>query len=196
MTPSPLERHVVRPRPRKLLLTLLGCVAFVAVGIWMLSSGDLGGIVVGLLAVAFFGGVGVYAVVTSVRQGLAKLTLTPSGLELASGGTVPWPDVEATGVVTEPTTMVWLRLRSYDRYLDSIPDGRAAKADGISRVLTPVAQLLLRGTARGARMRDQGDQLRWTREHFGYDLAFSPAWLDRPAAEFAELLERYRQAAG
>lgn len=40
------------------------------------------------------------------------------------------------------------------------------------------------------------DKLVRTRRRFGFDLAFSPAWLDRPAPEFVELLDSYRRAYG
>lgn len=189
-----LERHVVRPKAHKLAVGVLGSVAFVALGGWLLTLGSVVGFVIGLLSIAFFGGAGLYTAVVSVRQGLAKMTLTPGGIELASGGTVPWQDVEAVAVVKAPTTVVAIRLRTYDRYLASLPAG-GTRADGLARVLAPVAQLLVRGSTRGARLRDRHDELRWTRENYGFDLGFSPAWLDRPAAEFVQLLEHYRRGA-
>jgi hypothetical protein len=40
------------------------------------------------------------------------------------------------------------------------------------------------------------DHLVRTRQRIGFDLAFSPVWLDRPVDEFVQLLERYRAAYG
>jgi hypothetical protein len=179
-----MERLVIRPRSGRLVTYLVGIVAFVVLGGWLVVSGGVVAKVFGVLGILFFGGGGLVMVVGAVRHGLAKLTLTPAGVELTAGGTVPWEDVEAVGVVTRPTTVVWLRLGSYDRYLASLPADRPVidPAVGLSR--------LGRGSGR------HGDVLRWNRKRFGYDMALSPAWLDRPAPAFAELLEEYRTAAG
>jgi hypothetical protein len=174
------DRLVVRPRAGRLPRYAAGIVVFVAVGVWLVVAGGVVAKVFGVLAVLFFGGGGLVMAVGALRNGLSKVALTHEGVEPAAGGTVPWQDVEAVGVVTTPATVVWLRLSSYDRYLASLPADRPAidPAVGLSRL----------GKGKGR----HGDMLRWNRQRFGYDLALSPAWLDRPAPAFAELLERYR----
>lgn len=51
-----LDRHVVRPRPGRLVMALLGCAVFVAAGAWMVATGGTIAVVVGLAGIAFFGG--------------------------------------------------------------------------------------------------------------------------------------------
>lgn len=192
-----LERHPVRPRPAKVSLFVLGCLAFVAVGTWLVITGGIIAIIAGLLAITFFGG-GLLLVMVAAfaRGGLTQLTLTRSSIEVADGGTIPWSDVEEVGAAEG--SMVWLRLSSYDRYLASTTDqGRRAATRKI-RFMKPFTHLLrflplMRRYADGVRSPE--DEMRWNRQHFGYDLAFSTAWLDRPQQQFVELLERYRREA-
>jgi hypothetical protein len=195
-----LERHPVRPRPGKLILFVLGCLLFVGLGLWMAIMGGLIAKIAGLVAIAFFGGGLLLVMLVAIRRGgLTQLTLTESGIEVADGGTIPWSDVESVGVTTGSGNMVWLRLHSYDRYLASMTEQGRRQAGWRIRFLKPFAHLLrlvplLRRYA--DQVRGPEDELRWNREHFGYDLAYSTVWLDRSPEKFAELLERYHRASG
>ena len=89
-----------------------------------------------------------------------------------------------------PAKMVTLRLNSCDAYLASNPDTRATLG-----FLRPFAHALrmvpvLKRFATG--VHGPADELRWNRETYGFDLGFSPLWLDRSPRGFAELVERYR----
>jgi hypothetical protein len=195
--PEP-DRHVVRPRPWKLVLYLLGFLVFIAVSGFMIVTGNVLVVVVGLVGIAFFGGGLVMVVVFVARRGLSHLTLTRAGVRLRSGGTIPWADVEEVGVTKEPTTMVWLRLRDHDRYLASIPPDGARESGVTIGFLKPFAHLLrfIPAMRRYAKqVRDHADELVWNRQHFGFEVGISPAWLDRSPDRFVALLERYRASA-
>lgn len=43
-----------------------------------------------------------------------------------------------------------------------------------------------------ADVRSYGDEVRYNRAVYGWDIALAGAWLDRPGEEFVALLERYR----
>jgi hypothetical protein len=187
------DRLVVRPRPWKLALYLLGAVVFVVIGVLLMMSGSVSGFLAGVLAVAFFGGVLVLVIVNARTR---RLALTPEGIE--HGGTIPWADVESVGVVKDPTTMVALRLHSYDRYLASQTADGAQEARRTIRFLKPFAHLfrMIPSMRRYAAVQGQADELRWNRETYGFDIGISPVWLDRSPSAFAELVERYRRQCG
>jgi hypothetical protein len=195
-----LERHPVRPRAGKLILFLLGSLVFVALGVWMVMAGGLIAKIAGVVSIAFFGGGLVLVTLVAIRRGgLTQLTLTGHGIEVADGGTIPWSDVESAGVTHGSGSMVWLRLASYDRYLASMTEhGRSASRWRIG-FMKPFTHLLrfipfLRRYA--DQVRSPEDEMRWNRQHFDYDLAFSTVWLDRPPERFVELLEHYHRVSG
>jgi hypothetical protein len=153
--------------------------------VWMLLSGD--DVVTqafGVLSILFFGGGGVFWGINALRRGVTQVTLTPAGIELTAGGTVPWQDIAELGTAAKPTKLVWLRLHSYDRFVASLPADTLAAHPAV-------------GFVRPGRGRNKGaaGMLAWNRRHFGYDMGIAATWLDRPVAEFAELLEQYRRAA-
>lgn len=151
---------MVRPRPWKLALYLLFAVLLVALGVLLLWAGS---VLIGLLSIVFFGCGTVWVIVKTLQRGTSQLTLTREGIEPATGGLIPWRDVESVGVVYRPTKMVVLRLHDHDGYLETLP-------------------------RRGI----QGGMLRFNRRTFGHDMGFSPAWLDRSPEDFADLLEQWR----
>ena len=196
------DRFVVRPRWWLLALTAAGCLGFTAVGLMAIASGEVFGILVGLLGVAFFGGGGVLLALFVARRGLSQLTLTPAGIELATGGLVPWEDIEAVGTVRVETKLLGIRLNRYDRYLASVPPIQRVEIERHVRWFAKPMALaasglgkrgLLRSFVRDVSSLQTG--LRWSRAHTGWDLTFSPVWLDRPIEQFVGLLECYRRSA-
>jgi hypothetical protein len=185
------ERLVVRPRPWKLALYALGALVFVVIGVALLDSGSIAGFFLGLLSIAFFGGGMVLVALNARRRGLAQLTLTRDGLELSSGGRIPWADVESVGMAYRPAQMVVLRLRDYDSYLASNPDTSATLK--FLRPFAHVFRVVPSYKRFATEVHGPADELRWNRETYGFDLGFSPMWLDRPPREFVDLVERYRQ---
>jgi hypothetical protein len=194
-----VDRHVVRPKPGKLIGFLLLSLMFVALSVWLVLAGSVIAVVAGILAIAFFGGGLILVVVLAFRRGgLSQLTLTPTGIETAEGATVPWSDVEEVGATSGSGKMVWLLLNSYNRYAASMTARSRREAGWKIRFMKPFAHLLrfLPLMRRYAdRVRNPEDELAWNREHFGYDIGISTAWLDRSPEEFVELLERYRREA-
>jgi hypothetical protein len=74
---------VVFPSSRaKMPLGLLGCIAFSAVGIWMLLQGDAVSAVIGSLSIAFFGFVGVPDHVVAFGHSQARGSRRPRRSEL------------------------------------------------------------------------------------------------------------------
>ncbi|ANZ41110.1 hypothetical protein BBK82_39130 [Lentzea guizhouensis] len=189
MTTDP-DRLVVRPRPWKLALYALGAFVFVVIGSYLLRSGGVLGFVFGALAIAFFAGGFVFVLLPARKRGLAHLTLTRDGLELSSGGRIPWADVGSVDVVDHPTKMVTLRLNSYDAYLASGPDDSARL--GFLRPFAHVLRMVPSLKRFATEVRGPADELRWNRETYGFDIGISPMWLDRSPREFVELVESYR----
>lgn len=197
---------VVRPRWWLLALTAAGCLGFTAMGLMMIASGEIFGILGGLLNVALFGGGGVLLARFVARRGLWALTLTPAGIELATGGLLPWEDIEAVGTVrfkldkTNKIKLLGIRLRSYDRYLASVPPvQRVEMQRGMIWFLKPIGLLTSMFGNSGLMQSFVSDvssletALRWSREQSGWDYTFSPVWLDRPTEQFVAFVERYRR---
>lgn len=184
---------MVRPRPWKLALYVLGALVFVAVGVLLMMSGSISGFVAGALAVAFCGGV---LVLVAINARTRLLALTPEGIEL--GGTIPWADVESVEVVEHPATMVALRLHSYDRYLASQTADGTREAMRTIRFLKPFMHVfrMIPSMRRYIDVQGQADELRWNRETYGFDIGISPVWLDRSPRAFADLVDRYRCRCG
>lgn len=185
------DRLVVRPRPWKLALYALCALVFVVIGVFLLDSDSISGVVVGVLSIAFFGGGLVFVVLYTRKRGVAQLTLTSDGLELASGGRIPWADVESAYVADQPAKMVALRLHSYDRYLASDPDDSARL--GFLRTFAHVFRMVPSMKRFATETEGTADELRWNRDTYGFDLGFSPMWLDRSPDDFVALVERYRR---
>lgn len=200
------DRFVVRPRWWLLALTVAGCLGFTAMGLMMIASGEVYLILVGLLSVAFFGGGGMLLARFVARRGLWALTLTPAGIELSTGGLLPWEDIEAVGTLrfkidkTSKIKLFGIRLSRYDRYLASVPTMQRVEMEwGLLRFLKPFA-LVFSGFENGSLLQSFATDvssletaLRWNREQTGWDYAFSPVWLDRPTEQFVAFVERYRR---
>jgi Protein of unknown function (DUF2982) len=208
------ETFEVRPKTLKnAALLAIGSAMFTAVGAWLVFSGE--GVLAGLLAIAFFGGVGIYAIPKMLRRKVS-LVLTPEGIEqrYAEGSAhIPWSDIEQVGIVSMfSNKLVGIRLKSYDRYLETMTPSLAefttknlayskviARTTSLLDVPTSVAvwSKLLGHDLSGAlesfgKVGDLAQALLWSRNQYGYDLLLSWAEVDRPVPDFVELLERYR----
>lgn len=204
-------RLEVRPRnTRNAVIVGVLCLAFTAVGIAIVMSGE--NIRAGLLAVAFFGGGGLYGIRRMSRRPVT-MVLSEAGLQQCypeGNTTIPWEDIEQVGICrVSGTRMVGIRLRTYDRFLDNVSP---AQADYMLRALK-FMKLMARGAttvsveggvglwikAQQRPLKSFGkvgsvaDCLMWSRQTCGYDIGISWAELDRPAETFVELLESYRR---
>jgi hypothetical protein len=213
MIPETVE---IQPRVvQNAIIAGILCAMFAIGGIYMLISAESPNDVLGgLLCVLFFGGCGLYSIPKLLRRKV-PIVLTPRGLEqrYAEGTAfIPWEYIERVGIVSVASSkMVGIRLRSYDRYLETMSPGLAevtTKRLPYMKLFTRAASLLevptavkvwskLEGTDLKAALRGFGNvgtlaqSLLWARQNFGYDLALSWVEIDRPAREFVKLLERY-----
>src|SRR5690349_12557270 len=98
----PMDRHEIRPAAWRFVLLVLGLMAFVALGVWLVLSGGLFAIAIGVLTLVFFGGFGAYALYR-MSQGRGRIAILPSGVEITMFGPVPrlipWSDIDAIGVL-------------------------------------------------------------------------------------------------
>jgi hypothetical protein len=211
------ETIEIRPKTgRNAILLGIGCAAFTVMGLTLVISA--GAVFVGLLAILFFGGGGLWAIPKLLRRRVS-MRLTGEGLhQCYEQGTthIPWRDVEEVGITSMfGNKMVGIRLKTYDRYLGEMSP---ALAEFVTRHL-PYLKWLARATSLLAvpastrvwsklEGHDVSEDLRsfgatgnlaesllWSRSRYGYDIVLSWAELDRSAEDFVALLEGYRTAA-
>jgi hypothetical protein len=211
-----MERIEIRPPRWKTVLGIMGLIGFVVAGAWMLIDGN-GWIerAVGAFSVAFFGGMGVYALGLRIRGRFSSLAITPAGLEVGLPGIaarlLPWDDVEEIGTTrffgSEFTT---IRLRSYQSFLRGITPGEARAALQFFGALRSLGYASIPVVATQARhvatqvagfmkgsgeVRSLAQLLAYQRERFGAEILLGWNLRDRPAAAFAEFLEARRREA-
>jgi hypothetical protein len=79
---------------------LLGCLAFVAAGVWMLADHEnTKNTIFGALAVLFFG-YGVWVAAARLIRRRPELIVGDAGIELATGVKVGWDEIESVGMRT------------------------------------------------------------------------------------------------
>lgn len=76
---------------RRLMLALLGCVAFCAAGVWIIGAGH---IVIGWITIAFFGVIGIPAIILQMVR-LQRVVLTSEHIEFEGVPPVPWALITA-----------------------------------------------------------------------------------------------------
>ena len=170
-TPSPSELPLVTlpTSRRKLAMILAICVAFVGVGIAMfVFDPTVFRAVLAAVTIVFFGGGGILLMVRASRAA-AVVVLTPRGLQLWSGGFVPWADLDAVGVgTTSGTRVIGLRLRHYDAYIASL--------------------------TRGQRWLARPGHLAWARAQTGFDLTLPALLFGGSARTVVTAIEDYHAA--
>ena len=111
---------VLRPSKRKQITALFGCLAFVGVGAWEVSSRDAGAL--GRLCTLFFGlGAAVFTV--QIMPGASYLRVRGDGFLYCSlfrkSPVIPWRDVSIFRVASVPPSGI--RLVVFDWYTASHP---------------------------------------------------------------------------
>lgn len=212
MAPQIME---IRPKAKRNATLLgVGCALFAIAGLWMMFSGEE--IFAGFLAM-IFGGVGLYFIPRLLRRQVS-IALTPENIELRypeGNAYIPWVDVDKVGAFSIFTNkMVGIRLKSYDRYLNQMSPALAEVSVKSLRYLKLMARAMplldvpnstkvwskLEGHDLDEGFKSMGkignlaEALLWTRNQFGFDIAFSWLEIDRPATAFADLLEQYHAA--
>lgn len=147
---------IVSPR-RALIALIVVCVLFTAMGAVILALAPTKplNLIVGTLAVGFFGVGGGISIVSQWRRSVV-LKADDDGIRLGGGGTIPWADVDRVGATS---TGLGVRLRRYDTLLRTAPRsaGHTAQSLRESRTrnagwdLTWAAKLLDRPAGEAAR---------------------------------------------
>lgn len=111
---------IISPR-RNLVVIAVVCALFTAMGIvvLMLAPTKTTNLVVGTLAVGFFGVGGGWSLATQWRRSVL-LRADDRGIHLGAGGDIPWGDIERIG---STQTALGIRLRRYDAFLGTVPRG-------------------------------------------------------------------------
>jgi hypothetical protein len=115
-----METAAVYASRKQLMRSAVICGVFAVFAVWMIVGGQ---ILVGLVGLIFFGGLGVSVYVSRLLNPKPLFELTPAGLRPLSGGVVPWKDIEdvAVGVLPRAGGVVGLRLSDYTAYIQSAP---------------------------------------------------------------------------
>ena len=93
------ERIVIRRPILGHMVVLLGCAAFVAVGVLVLRDD----IFVGVLGIALFGGGGLYYAVIQMWRPL--VIIAPEGVTVPRVGVIPWENIEKFEIVEQRSTV-------------------------------------------------------------------------------------------
>src|SRR5262245_47719481 len=124
-----MQRHEIRPAAWRFALLVLGLIAFVALGVWLLMTGGILLLPLGILTIAFFGVGGVYALYR-MHRGVGRIAIVPEGIEYTMFGpaprVIPWADIEAIDVLTFANQeFTIIRLNRYGSLVDGLTDDEA-----------------------------------------------------------------------
>jgi hypothetical protein len=200
------ETIELHPRLRQRALFIAGCLSFVAGGAFIVVVGEDLEKVVGLACAVF----GAWALVIWLRRMRddRAIVLSAHGLRPATGGEIPWADIEDVGVFAHRRAKgVGVRLRSVERYAASFTDadrrllerrvtgmralgGVAGAAQQVSAPFDEDAGELTR-IAGDRSLSTLAGMIAFSRETFGYDWTFGALELDRSPEAFATLLREH-----
>jgi hypothetical protein len=214
-----MDRLEIKPKSkRNAVLVAIGCGIFALVGVAMMLDGDGSDALVGMLCLLFFGIGGVIAIPKLFRRTIS-VVLTKQGIEqkhIYGNALIRWSDIEEIGITKMfGQQMVGVRISNYDRYLaDMSPKFASALTKSLPyfkllALFMPFANIPL-AVRLWSRLENSADPIRslkdfgkvgdlaglmmWQRKTFGYEILFGWADIDRPYAEFVELLNNYRLA--
>lgn len=210
-----MERIEIKPPRWQMGLMVLGILAFVAFGVFMILAGEeVTEQAMGCLAIIFFGGFGSYALYLMSR-GQGKLAVVPAGVEVGIPGVMPrvlpWNDIDAFGVNTiENQEFTTITLKNPHGWLAGISPQEAAAAVGFFRKMGLMGQAtvevalaseedkeeyaeLQKLAASSKEVKTLLDILAYNREKFGAEFLLGWNLRDRSAKDFAAFLEQQRQ---
>lgn len=120
----------LRNDPRKLTLALIGCVLFAFIGIAILFGDASGGVVfVGVLAILFFGVLGIPVLIWRIATGSPRVTVTREGVTVGNKTGVAWSDVEeVVGLKVSGARSIALRMREEEALDEAVQDSLTARA--------------------------------------------------------------------
>ena len=191
-----MKELVIKPSSGRSILLALACIAFTIAGLAMLFADDIGTKIMGFLAIAFFGGGGVFTLIRQMKGG-TTLTLTPEGIVPGSGGFVPWQNVgRIAATTTGGAAALGVEVLDVPAYVATLtPEqqrlvGRTAKAGRAFGAATGTPELL------GLPTDDVVAAAHWGAEQSGgYHLTFPALSLNKPIKTLVGVLESYRSSA-
>jgi hypothetical protein len=208
----PPDRHEIRPAAWRFALLVLGLIAFVALGLWLLTAGGWFTIPLGILTIAFFGGGGVYALYRMSR-GVGRLAIVPEGIEYTMFGpaprVIPWTDIEAIDVLKiADQEFTAIRLKRYESLVDGLTDDDARsvlrhfQAMRVMGYATVAVGAMHSADASGVKRLLAGSEhvksvigvLQQARQTCGAEILLGWNMRDRGAREFANYLEERRRS--
>ena len=184
---------------------VVGTALFTVAGIFFIPVNP----VIGIIGVAFFGGGG-FILARRMIQNRGAIALDRDGVHdlTTSSGVIPWEDIEYFAVTRDPagpigTKLIGARLRSYDRFIDSLSFAEIRRAEVAGRAVGFVGAAIAIAEPESA---DEAGELvdipkdgmasllAWNRKRngFGLDVTWSPLSFGKPAAVILQELESYR----
>lgn len=207
-----MQEIVVKPSIGRTVLLAALCLGFTLMGVWMIASGGWFNILLGAVAIAFFGVGGAVAFLKQRRQGMT-FTLTPEGIVVGSGGRVPWANIARIGATKVGTAArgmggaaaLGIQLRDVRAFVSTLTPQQqlaAVRAARIGRTTGP-ALGALGGRGVGSDLStiptdDVAAAVRWAAERSGgYHVTFPLLNLNKPVDQTIAQIESYRaQATG
>jgi Protein of unknown function (DUF2510) len=216
---SPDELTLSAPTAKIVLLAIV-CGLFTLGGFFLLVTGDVAGVLAGILCIALFGVVG-FIGVRKIWKQRTILTLSSEGIRPGAGGFIPWGDFESIGIgriAAGPTgtKVLGIRLSSYERYLGSLsPDqlqqmtrgAKWGKLAGFATLPSVAPEDIVKAIAKwdlselqqgpllSLPQKNFAAMLKWSRDlSGGWDLTYSPMLFDRPCEQVVQEIENFRQS--
>lgn len=93
---------VISQARRRIVVAILGAVAFVAAGLWLISIGQ---VVIGWLSIGFFGILGIPALIVQMWRP-RRVTVTRSDIGIGDLPPVPWSETVGIGVFERRGTRI------------------------------------------------------------------------------------------
>ena len=152
----------IRSSARRLVVLGVICAAFTLLGVVLLTAGPVG-IVVGGLAILFFGVFGAVALARLSRM-RDVIVLRPDGILLPPLGLIAWKDFDAAGT------------------------GEASGVPVLGVNVGDVSEYLVSSPLRGK----LGAAMMWSRDQTGWDLTWPSSLLTGSLEEHAATINEYR----
>lgn len=127
------------PDKKRLALLMLGSLAFVAVGMWMIISGSWGEAIIGVICVLLFGAALVFFLSRLLGR-RPSLFINEEGIiddsSYVSAGTITWDEIEDIGI-TDYSGQRWISIKLRD------PQAFLQKQPGFKRWLMNLNNMLV-----------------------------------------------------
>lgn len=117
------EEFVIKTSVRKTIVYLIGCLMFVLVGVFIISTGDdLTRIIAGIAGIVFFG-IGFFVLLYQVLDRRPRIVIGEKGVfdRTLRLGTIDWEDIEAVELKSVfSTNFITLQLVNPEKYLEKL----------------------------------------------------------------------------